>query len=105
MKLEGQYVTPGCECYVAMAPQLHGQLGAIVLRDAVNQGIQVQVRQGAHGPELYMSVPARTRRQQQEDRIYIILGPHQAVKYNIVYTWHPGRPLPPLNAETAVKYV
>ena len=106
----------GVDVYVIMAPTLEGKCGAITLDEALKCGWPVAARLGEHGPELYVdgrTKPSRLRHAKlctggwigdmlDEDRIFVLIGPHKAMP-EVIYTWHPGEPLPYLDAMTAVK--
>jgi hypothetical protein len=84
------HVAEGCVCFYVFAPQLEGRLGAIPLKDALARGLPIKLRDGAHGPELYVD-RLEEEAPEEEDAVYIILGEHHGKP--AVFTWHPGPPL------------
>jgi len=44
---------PGCRYLRFDAPELRGRMGAVPLSEAESLGLEVQQRDGAHGPELF----------------------------------------------------
>jgi hypothetical protein len=98
------------EIYDFNAANLWGKLGAMPLSQALEfsneTGTPILVRDGAHGIELYLDRPPEVIADDPiEDRIYVICGLHE--ERPAVFTWHPGKPLDPvekgLTAITAVK--
>jgi len=102
---------PGCMYYMFVA-DIGGKLGAIELKQAETMGINIEMRTGQHGPELYFDIPAEEAPMVPTDNIYVIIGPTSeypgvSTDVGVVYTWHPGRPMGVLkdgrNEHTAVK--
>lgn len=99
-------VSKGCRCFVKYIAAARGRLKAITLRTALDEGMEVHTREGAHGPELFVDVPPEECKGLSCNSIYVILGDHEGEE--VVYTWHPGPPLKTydkwtLTADTAVK--
>jgi hypothetical protein len=104
---------PGCRYFKFSESYLEGTLGARALSRVLKNDWcdhEVKVRKGAHGYELYID---RTPDEWSGHGVttcehYIILGPDETGTFpEVVYTWHPGRPLAPANKglsdHTAVK--
>jgi hypothetical protein len=95
-------VNPELQCYKLWAPELCGRIGAISLREALDSGNSVKVRNGLHGNELYMTAVGELP---MTDNIYVIIGDFMGEQ--VIYTWHPGEPLgayeDPLSDMTGVK--
>lgn len=92
---------PGCTYVHFEAPSLNGRLGAVSLENIPDEDLSlVRVRKGPHGHEFYIDRP------QHEgiscSFITVILGPDDNGD-DIVWTWHPGLPLEPMNHKGAVK--
>jgi len=92
------------DCYVIHAPELNGRIEAVALEFAWKKNLVVNLREGAHGPELFVD-QSQNGQSVPEDNIYIIVG--KEGNEDADFTWHPGEPLLPLdkgiNPNTAVK--
>jgi len=104
---------PGCRYFCFTAPELIGKLGAKPLSVVLSgtHANNVKVRNGAHGYELFIDRSREEWEGQGKSETcdnYIVIGPDETGNFpEVVYTWHPGRPLAPaskgLTDSTAVK--
>ena len=83
-----------------------GFLGAISLENAKNIGLEIEAREGVHGPELHAKINRELRMPViPTDEFTVIIGEFEGEQ--AVFTWHPGAPLSPgvdiNNPMTAVK--
>jgi len=91
------------ECvYLGMeAPELKGTLGAITVEECLEQGKLVKIRNGAHGPELYLDVPPERADHPPAPHVTFILGPSKETECGwSLWTWHPGDPMPAFDGTT-----
>jgi len=86
---------PGCRYFafgVTPDSELDPRKGAVSLLEALELRLPVCVRQGAHGPELY--VDRELKDLPTTDTVTVILGPDETGSMEeVVWTWHPGPPL------------
>ncbi len=99
---------PGCRYLEFAAPGIDGRLGAVPLEEALAANLPVRVRNGKHGYELFVDRDPSEAAMPKTDTITVILGPHDTGDFpEVVWTWHPGKPLgtlrAPMSASTAVK--
>ncbi len=99
-----KHVADGCTAYGFVSIAAGGKLGAIPLKDAVGWSADIKIRQGVgkHGPELYLDVPAKDAYMPETTHFTVILGDHEGQQ--VVFTWHPGDPLPPFDGVTLTKW-
>ena len=85
---------PGCRYLEFAAPEIGGRLGACRLADALAGGLQVRVRSGKHGYELFVDRDPQGVEMLSADSLTVILGPDETGTFpEVVWTWHPGRPM------------
>lgn len=100
-----EYSVDGVDYYVCHGPELEGTIGAIPLKEAWEKNLKPQLREGQHGPELFIDRAPEDCEVEKTDDIWIIVGEHH--DRTVVFTWHPGMPLEPLSKgilpTTAVK--
>ena len=90
-------VSQDCVCFSAAVTGLGGIVKATTLKDALEYGYDVELRNGDHGYELFID---------QEDGegfgigtniAYFIIGESEG--QDALFTWHPGEPLEPLSGQ------
>jgi len=96
-------VDDDCFVYTITLPGISGRIEAMPFGE-VYKSQEIKVRDGEHGPELFVDAPNDGNGKPCET-IYIILGKHEGE--TTVLTWHPGEPLAPfdnvITLHTAVK--
>ena len=97
-------VADGCVLYlIGDARRLNGQVKAVPLSQAFVRNLDVQIRDGEHGSELF--VDADDCEGIPTNIISVIVGEFAGER--AVFTWHPGPPMSPLSEgvkrTTAVK--
>lgn len=95
-------VKPGCRAFHFKA-EMGARIGAVRMDEALDLNVELRVREGVHGPEVFCELPGEGL---ETHDIVVILGPSDGTE--VVYTWHPGFPLAPFGgvfwtADTAVK--
>lgn len=108
-KRKHRYVSEKCEAYV-FQHDMGGRVGAVPFSEAMAMAGCVNLRNGNHGPELYILGSPEDVEDQDPNMIFVIIGQHKCengATERAVFTWHPGQPLPPLEdgitEDTAVK--
>mgnify|MGYP006908400863 CR=1 FL=1 len=97
---EWDVVQDGCEAYILYLNEvqqdvLDPRVGAMPAKDVFPESI-VSIREGAHGPELFVDEAPGERA--KTSVITIILGPSHGKQ--VVFTWHPGEPAEPFDGTT-----
>ena len=104
-KLRLVSIKDGVRVFRGHCEELGGQLGACKLAVALEEGLPVKIRDGAHGPELYIDRPVEEASMDDVNSFSVIVGEFGGE--TAVFTWHPGNPMTPfkgvLQADTAVK--
>lgn len=96
---------PGTEIWMG-GNALGGQEGVMSLDQALRMGLNVKVRMGKHGPELYLDVAEADALMQDTDILTFIIatvGNPDGLEPGALVTWYPGWPTPLLDPHVAVK--
>lgn len=99
---------PGCRYFQAEMQGIGGHMGAMSLKKALENGLQVSCRCGKHGYELFVDRGPEGVVMLPTDTVTVVLGPDETgTMPEVVWTWHPGPVLASsrngLADETAVK--